>query len=93
MYRKIAKINKFIDFFDFALYGRWEALIVCKILPQGALTISTSGKPNSENLFFFYFFPVRAEAQGSLCPALWGSGGRGCVREGAADLIYSKNAV
>ena len=32
----------------FALYGRWEGLVVCKILLQGPSLISTAGKPNYE---------------------------------------------
>ena len=31
---------------------------MCKILPQGPSTISTPGKPNSENFIFRYFFGV-----------------------------------
>ena len=34
---------------NFALYGSWDAQVVCKILQQGALTLSTPSKPNSEN--------------------------------------------
>ena len=30
---------------EFALYGSWEALVVCEILQQGPATISTPGKP------------------------------------------------
>ena len=47
----IHKNHNFEHFSDFALYGRWGALIVGKRLPQGPLTISTPGKPNSDNFF------------------------------------------
>ena len=33
----------------FSLYGKWELLTVCKRLPRGTPTISTPGKPHSEN--------------------------------------------
>ena len=38
-------------FLDFSLYGSLEALDGVKILSRGAPTISTPGKPNSENFF------------------------------------------
>ncbi len=42
-------------FWFFALYGRWEALIVRKILVQDVGTISTPGKLNSEKHLFLTF--------------------------------------
>ena len=33
---------------DFALYGSWEALDACKILPRGLGIISTPGKQHSK---------------------------------------------
>ena len=54
----------------FALYGSWEALIGCKILPRGVGTISTPGKPfpdtfkNLENLdLYFLYFGNRGRSQ------------------------------
>ena len=38
----------FGQFSDFSLYGSWEGVDMCKILPQGVGTISTPGKLNSE---------------------------------------------
>ena len=48
------------NFLICSLYGRWEALVVGKRLPQGPLTIPTPGKPNSEKWFvgiFVRFLP------------------------------------
>ena len=39
----------------FALYGSWEALVVCKILLRGLGIVSRPGKPDSENCIFFDF--------------------------------------
>ena len=55
-------------FWDFALYGSWEGLVVCKILSQDAPTISTPGKPHSENFFFRHFF---ATCLDDYVPASW----------------------
>ena len=48
--RKDIKIYLSDYFSDFSLYGSWEGLVVWKSLRQGPLTISTPGKPNSDNL-------------------------------------------
>ena len=40
----------------FCVYGSWEALGSVKILPRGAPTFSTPGKPHSENFFFSTFW-------------------------------------
>ena len=40
----------------FALYGTWEALVARKILPRDVGTISTSGKPDSENFICWMRF-------------------------------------
>ena len=52
---KSTKICNFDEKSDFALYGRWEALVTCKILPRGLGTISTPGKHISEKSFFLVF--------------------------------------
>ena len=63
-FRIYGKIGVFFilfgHFLDFALYGSWEGLVVCKILPRGAPTISTPGKPHSENFFFRILLPPPA---------------------------------
>ena len=52
---KPTKIYNFDEKSDFALYGRWEALVTCKILPRGLGTISTPGKHISEKSLFLMF--------------------------------------
>ena len=49
-------INTFRQHFDFLIYGSWEGLDRLKRLPEGVGTISTPGKPNSENFFFPTFW-------------------------------------
>ena len=51
-------VRDFQYFFDFALcsqYGSLGGLDRLKRLPQGVETISTPGKPHSENFFFEHF--------------------------------------
>ena len=41
----IEEIPQIIKKHDFALYGSWEALEMCKILLQGLGMVSITGKP------------------------------------------------
>ena len=66
---KSTKIYNFDEKSDFALYGRWEALVTCKILPRGLGTISTPGKHISEKLFFLMFLTNLASHE------IWHHGG------------------
>ncbi len=43
---------------DLALYGTWEGLTACKILPRYVGIICLPGKPNSDNFVFKHFFGI-----------------------------------
>ena len=40
---------------DFAIYGSWEGLDGCKMMPRGVGSFSTPGKPTSEKFMFCHF--------------------------------------
>ncbi len=50
----------FWRFWDFALYGSWEALDNVKSVSRDAPTNSTPGKPHSEIVFLDFLVPQTA---------------------------------